>query len=132
VSQAAQRLPGSTSGALDVDTFLETVPEDVRAALQRLREIIAAAAPEAVEAIAYGVPAFKYRGRPLVSFGAGKGHCAFYVQSPPVMDAHRSELKGYDTSAGTIRFQAAEPLPEELVRKLVRARLAETDASARK
>jgi uncharacterized protein YdhG (YjbR/CyaY superfamily) len=132
MSQAARRLPGSTSGSLDVDAFLETLPDDVRAALQRLREVIAAAAPDAVESIAYGVPAFKYRERPLVSFGAGKGHCAFYVQSPPVMDAHRAELKGYDTSAGTIRFQAGEPLPEELVTKLVRERMAETDASARK
>jgi uncharacterized protein YdhG (YjbR/CyaY superfamily) len=135
VSQAAQRLPGSTSGSIEIDAFLATLPADVRAALQRLREVIAAAAPEAVEAIAYGVPAFKYRGRPLVSFGAGKsgkGHCAFYVQSPPVMDAHRPELKGYDTSKGTIRFQADEPLPQELITKLVRARIAETDASARK
>lgn len=134
MSQAAQRLPGSTAGSLDVDAFLATLPDDVRAALQRLRELIAAAAPEAVEAIAYGVPAFKYRGRPLVSFGAGrsgKGHCAFYVQSPPVMDAHRAELRGYDTSKGTIRFPADEPLPEELVTQLVRARMAETDAAAR-
>lgn len=132
MSRAAQRLPGSTAGSVDVDGFLQTLPDDVRAALQRIREVIAAAAPDAVESIAYGVPAFKYRGRPLVSFGAGKGHCAFYVQSPPVMDAHRAELRSYDTSKGTIRFQADEPLPEELVTKLVRARMAETDASASK
>jgi uncharacterized protein YdhG (YjbR/CyaY superfamily) len=132
VSQAAQRLPGSTAGSVDVDGFLETLPDDVRAALQRLREVISEAAPEAVEAIAYGVPAFKYRGRPLVSFGAGKGHCAFYVQSPAVMDAHRDELKGYDTSKGTVRFQAGEQLPTDLVTKLVHARMVETDATARK
>jgi uncharacterized protein YdhG (YjbR/CyaY superfamily) len=132
MSGAGVGAPGSTQGSGDVDAFLAALSNDARTALQRLRKVIAAAAPEAVEAVAYGVPAFKYRGRPLVSFGAGKGHCAFYVQSPPVMDAHRDELKGYDTSKGTIRFQAAEPLPAELVTRLVQARIAETDAAARK
>lgn len=121
-----------TPGSGNIDTFLAGLPDDTRKALQELREVIAAAAPEAVQAISYGVPAFKYRGRPLVSFGAGKsgkGHCAFYVQSPPVMEAHRDELDGYDTSAGTVRFQPDRPLPAELVTKLVRARMAETDAA---
>jgi uncharacterized protein YdhG (YjbR/CyaY superfamily) len=94
-----------------------------------LRRVIAAAAPDAVEAISYGVPAFKYRGRPLVSYGAGKNHCAFYVQSPAVMDAHRHALAGLDTSKGTIRFAHDAPLPEDLVIMLVRARMAETDAA---
>lgn len=125
----ASRGSASTGGRTEVDAFLAALPDDTRTALQRLRELIARAAPEAVETIAYGVPAFKYRGRPLVSFGAGKGHCAFYVQSPAVMDAHRDELQGYDTSKGTIRFVPDGPLPAELVTKLVRARLAETDAS---
>ena len=79
-----------------------------------------------MEGIGYGVPAFKYRGRPLVSFGAAKSHCAFYVQSPAVMDAHKDDLAGYDTSKGTIRFVPDTPLPDELVTKLVRARMAET------
>jgi uncharacterized protein YdhG (YjbR/CyaY superfamily) len=65
-----------------------------------------------------------------VSFGAGKGHCSFYVQSPAVMDAHQGELAGYDTAKGTIRFAPDKPLPASLVRKLVEARIAETDASA--
>jgi uncharacterized protein YdhG (YjbR/CyaY superfamily) len=132
VSQRTEALPGSASGSVEVDAFLGVLPDEARTALEQLRELIAAAAPEAVEDIAYGVPAFKYRGRPLVSFAAGKGHLAFYVQSPPVMDAHRAELKGYDTSKGTIRFQATEPLPEALVTKLVQARMAETDAATNK
>jgi uncharacterized protein YdhG (YjbR/CyaY superfamily) len=111
-----------------VDTFLEALPGDQRGALERLRQTIRAAAPEAVESISYGVPAFKYRGRPLVSFGAARSHCAFYVQSPAVMEAHREELASYDTSKGTIRFAADEPLPEQLVAKLVRARIAETES----
>ena len=111
-----------------IDEYLATVPEGARAALQRLRETIGAAAPEATESINYGVPAFKHRGRPLVSFGAAKNHCAFYVQSPAVMEAYKNELGGYETSKGTIRFPADKPLPAELVRKLVKARIRENDS----
>jgi uncharacterized protein YdhG (YjbR/CyaY superfamily) len=120
----------AASRSVEVDGFLAGLPEDQRQALEALRRTIAAAAPGAVEGIGYGVPAFKYRGRPLVSFGAGKSHCSFYVQSPAVMDAHRDELAGLDTSKGTIRFAPDEPLPAALVTKLVRARIAETDAAA--
>ena len=115
----------------EIDAFLAALPVDVRVALEALRRTIAAAAPDAVEAVADGVPAFRYRGRPLVSFGAGKGHCAFYVQSPAVMEAHGTELEGYDTGKGTIRFAPDRPLPAALVTTLVRARIAETDAAAR-
>ena len=112
----------------EVDAVLDALPSDVRAALEHLRTTIHAATPEATEYIGYGTPAFRYRGKPLVSFGAGKRHCAFYVQSPALMDAHAALLAGRDTSKGTIRFQADVPLPDELVRTLVRARMAETDA----
>jgi uncharacterized protein YdhG (YjbR/CyaY superfamily) len=114
----------------EIDTFLASLPEATREALEGLRRVIASAAPEAVEGIGYGVPAFKYRGRPLVSFGAGKHHCSFYVQSPAVMEAHRDELEAYDSAKGTIRFVPSEPLPAGLVRKLVKARIAETDTAA--
>jgi uncharacterized protein YdhG (YjbR/CyaY superfamily) len=115
--------------ASEVDTFLAGLPAELREALEGLRRTIAKTAPEAVEGIAYGVPAFKYRGRPLVSFGAGKEHCSFYVQSPAVMAAHRDELAGYDTSKGTVRFAPDQPLPAALVKTLVEARIAETDAA---
>ena len=114
----------------EIDTFLAGLPKETREALDDLRRVIAKAAPEAVEGISYGVPAFKYRGRPLVSFGAGKDHCSFYVQSPAVMEAHGDELEGYHTAKGTIRFQPGVPLPAALVTKLVKARIAETDAAA--
>jgi uncharacterized protein YdhG (YjbR/CyaY superfamily) len=116
----------------EIDAFLARLPDEARRALEDLRAVIAAAAPEAVEAIAYGVPAFRYRGRPLVSFGAAKAHCAFYVQSPALMDALRDELAGYDTSKGTIRFLPSAPLPADLVTRLVRGRIAETDAAVRR
>jgi uncharacterized protein YdhG (YjbR/CyaY superfamily) len=115
----------------DIDAFLATLPDDVAAVLEALRATIGAAAPEAVESVSYGVPAFKYRGRPFVSFGAGKNHCSFYVQSPAVMDAHRADLTGYDTSKGTVRFTPDAPPPAELVTKLVRARIAEIDQRTR-
>ena len=113
----------------DVEAFLVSVPADSRSALERLRRTIAAAAPEATEKIGYGVPAFYYQGRPLVSYAAAKNHCSFYVQSPAVMEAHQAELEGYDTSKGTVRFRPEQPLPDALVTKLVKARMAETDAA---
>jgi uncharacterized protein YdhG (YjbR/CyaY superfamily) len=115
----------------EVDTFLAGLAPETRAALEGLRRAIAKAAPDAVEGISYGVPAFKYRGRPLVSFGAGKNHCSFYVQSPAVMDAYGDELARFDTAKGTIRFAPDKPLPAGLVTKLVKARMAETDEAAR-
>jgi uncharacterized protein YdhG (YjbR/CyaY superfamily) len=117
--------------SVDVDAFLAALPPEMRAALENLRRAIRAAAPGAEESINYGVPAFKYRGRPLVSFGAAKSHCSFYVQSPAVMEAHRDELAPYDTSKGTVHFAPDAPLPDALVAKLVRARMAETDATAK-
>ena len=110
-----------------VDDYLATVPEDARAALQRLRETIRSAAPAAAEGISYGVPTFKHHGS-LVSFGAAKNHCAFYVRSPGVMDAHADELEGYDTSKGTLRFTPDKPLPSALVKKLVKARMKENES----
>jgi uncharacterized protein YdhG (YjbR/CyaY superfamily) len=115
----------------EIDAVLAALPEPEREALGALRDVIAAAAPEAVEAISYGVPAFKYRGRPLVSFAAARNHLSFFVQSPAVMEAHRDDVAGFDTSKGTIRFTPQKPIPEELVTKLVRARVAETDAARR-
>jgi len=121
-----------TSTSPEIDAFLGGLPVDARNALEDLRRKIREAAPEAVEAIAYGVPAFKYRGRPLVSFGAGRNHCAFYVQSPAVMDSHRDALASLDTAKGTIRFRPETPLSRDLVTRIVRARMAETDAAARR
>src|SRR5918994_5006527 len=114
------------SRSSEIDTFLADLPREMRGPLEGLRRTIAAAAPDAVEGIGYGNPAFKYRGRPLVSFGAGKNHCSFYVQSPAVMDAYGDELGQFDTAKGTIRFPPDKPLPARLVTKLVKARMAET------
>ncbi|MGZ8614986.1 MAG: iron chaperone [Actinomycetota bacterium] len=113
-----------------VDAFLADLPDEQREALWQLRTLIGGIVPTAVDAISYGVPAFKLHGRPLVSYGAGKAHCAFYLMSTAVMDAHRAELEGYELGKGSIRFQPQAPLPEALVRTLVEARVAELDGVA--
>ena len=105
-----------------IDQFLAALSEDKRAALEKLRRAIQAAAPKAEECISYGVPAFKLDGKLLVAFGAGAKHCAFYPGSFPI-ETHDKELKTYNTSKGTIRFAADKPLPVALVRKLVRTRI---------
>jgi uncharacterized protein YdhG (YjbR/CyaY superfamily) len=115
--------------ASDVGEFLAAVPEEAQATLEGLRTTIRAAVPKATEAISYGVPTFKHQGRPLVGYGATKSHCAFYVMSPEVMRAHAAELEKYDTGKGTIRFPASKPLPAALVRKLIKARIAEIETS---
>jgi len=107
-----------------IDEYLATLSNEKRAALEKLRRAIKAAAPKAEECISYGIPAFRFGGRLLVAFGAAAKHCAFYPGALPVK-AHKGELKSYDTSKGTIRFQADSPLPGTLVRKLVKTRIAE-------
>ena len=109
-----------------IDKYLAALPDDKRAALETLRKTIKAAAPRAEECISYGLPAFRLDGKPLVAFGATANHCAFYPMSSSTVEAHIDALKDYSISKGTIRFQPDRPLPVTLVRKLVKARIAET------
>jgi uncharacterized protein YdhG (YjbR/CyaY superfamily) len=110
-----------------VDEFLATVPEPQRAALEDLRGVIRAAAPDATELINYGVPMFRLNGKNLVSFAAGKDHCSFYVQSPAAMEANAADLQGLRKSKGTVQFTPDKPIPADLVTKLVKARIAENE-----
>ena len=110
-----------------IDEYLAAIRDDQRAALEQLRATIQATAPQAEECISYQLPAFRQDGM-LVAFGATSRHCAFYLMSSSTVEAHQDELRGYDTSKGTIRFPADRPLPEALVRKLIEARLAENAA----
>jgi uncharacterized protein YdhG (YjbR/CyaY superfamily) len=111
-----------------IDDYLAALTADKRAALQKLRKTIKAAAPKAEECISYRLPAFRLNGKPLVAFGAAANHCAFYPMSSSAVEAHKAELKNYSTSKGTIRFQPAHPLPAALVRKLVKHRIRENAA----
>lgn len=110
--------------APNIDAYLAALDDDQRLALERLRRDIRAAARGAEECIAYGVPTFKLDGRMLVSFGAAAKHCSFYPGAAPIAQCRR-DLKAYSLSKGTVRFAADKPLPATLVRKLIRARLAE-------
>ena len=107
-----------------IDDYLATLSDNQRAALAKLRKTITAAAPQAEECISYGIPAFRQNGM-LVGFGATANHCSFFLFSGSTVEAHQEELADHDTSKGTIRFPADKPLPAALVRKLVKARLAE-------
>ena len=110
-----------------IDEYLAPLSNEKRAALEKLRRAIKSAAPKAEECISYQIPAFRLGGRMLVAFGAAAHHCAFYPGAFPV-EAYKDKLKAYDTSKGTIRFQADSPLPATLVRKLVKTRIAERAA----
>ena len=115
----------------DIDEYLATVPEPAHRTLSRIRAAIRAAAPpEATEAISYGMPAFKYKGG-LVAFAAFTNHCSFFPMSSSVIAAFKEELSGYETSKGTIRFPLDKPLPAALVKKLVKARVAQNEAKQR-
>ncbi len=109
------------------DDYLSRLPDDQRAALERLRAVIHAAAPGAEEAINYQIPTFRLNGM-LVGIGARKAHCALYLMSKSTAKQFATELAGYDTSTGTVRFTPGKPLPASLVKKLVKARIAENAA----
>src|SRR5262245_51580207 len=110
-----------------VDHYLAGVSPDKRTALEKLRKDILAAAPGAEECISYQMPAFRLDGRVLVWFGAATKHCSFFPGATPIAKC-KADLKAYSTSKGTIRFAPEKPLPATLVRKLVKARIAEQSA----
>ncbi|HEY8320463.1 MAG TPA: DUF1801 domain-containing protein [Candidatus Baltobacteraceae bacterium] len=110
-----------------VDDYLGAVPPDQRAALEHVRAIVASVAPAAEECIAYDLPSFRVNGKLLLCYGAAKKHCALYIGAEPIR-RHAADLEPYDTAKGTIRFTPSTPLPDALVRKLVRTRLKERTA----
>jgi uncharacterized protein YdhG (YjbR/CyaY superfamily) len=107
----------------DIDDYLSRLSDDKRAALEKLRKAIKAAAPKAEECISYQLPAFRLDGKILVWFGAATNHCSFYPGAYPI-EANKGELVKYKTSKGTIRFDPDSPLPAALVKKLVKSRIA--------
>jgi uncharacterized protein YdhG (YjbR/CyaY superfamily) len=115
----------------NVDEYLAGVPEPARGTLNKIRAAIRSAAPpEATEAISYGMPAFKYNGV-LVWFAAFSNHCSLFPTAA-VIDAFKNELKSFSTSKGTIHFPTDKPLPTALVKKLVKARVAQIDSKKRR
>jgi uncharacterized protein YdhG (YjbR/CyaY superfamily) len=113
-----------------IDAYLAALPPAERAALSTLRKTIRAAAPRATETISYRIPTFEHCG-PLVAFSASTNHCALHLMSPALMRSLAGELAAYEVGTATIRFGADAPLPAALVKKLVRARIAENEQRAK-
>lgn len=107
------------------EDYLAALPDEARAALERLRTVVQTTARGTEECISYGLAAFRYQGRMLVALGATKSYCAFYLMSNQTVKEFATELEGFQTSTGTIRFGPDQRIPVALVRKLVRARMAE-------
>lgn len=117
-------------GPKTVAAYLARVPEPARSTLNRVRVAIRSVVPrQAVEIISYGIPAFKHNGT-LVWFAAFANHCSLFP-TKAVIEAFKKELKGYTLSKGTIQFPIDKPLPATLVKKLVKARLAQLAAKQR-
>jgi uncharacterized protein YdhG (YjbR/CyaY superfamily) len=115
----------------DIDEYLAGVPEPARGTLNKVRAAIRAAVPpEATEAITYRMPTFKYKGS-LVAFAAFKNHCSLFPMSMAVIAAFKDELKGFHTSKGTIHFPLDKPLPAALLKKMVKARVAQNEERKR-
>ncbi len=110
--------------AAEVDRYLSQIDEPSRATLQRLRESILRVIPDAEEGISYGLPAFRLKGKVIAGFAAFKNHLSYLPHSGSVLDQlSDQDLAGYSMSKGALRFPMDQPLPDELVAKLVRTRL---------
>lgn len=116
---------------VSVEAYLAGLPEEPRAALEKLRRAIRAALPEATEGIAWQMPAFRAHGRWLVGYAAFRDHCSFFPMSARVIEDLAAELEPYTTTKGSIHFTLEKPLPAALVKKIVKARLAEVAAVRR-
>lgn len=108
-----------------VRAYFATQPPATRKVLKEIRALIRAAAPTAVEAFSYGIPAFTLDGRPLIYYAGWKQHTSLYPIGEALLNAQRVNSGHYKTATGTIRFPIAEPLPATLVTRLVKGRIAQ-------
>jgi uncharacterized protein YdhG (YjbR/CyaY superfamily) len=115
--------------AAEIDAYLQALEEPKRGTLTRLRETILDILPDAEQGIAYGVPAFKVRGKTIAGFAAFKRHLSYLPHSGSVFPELSAELTGYSTSSGALRFEVDTPLPRLLVQRLIEVRLRQAFAS---
>jgi uncharacterized protein YdhG (YjbR/CyaY superfamily) len=124
---AARRSSAKGSAApKTVDEYLAGVSEPARSTLTKVRAVIRATVPEAIETISYRIPMFKYKGRPLVWFAAFSNHCSLFPGAS-VVEAFKSELKGFAVSKGTLPLPVDKPLSTTLVKKLLKARISQNE-----
>lgn len=131
-SRSTKKTKKKTAGGAEVQAqlraYLAAQPPKVRKSLQAIRGIVRSLAPGAVEVFSYGIPGFRLEGKPLVWYAAWKEHLSLY---PIGGDLVRSlKVEGYKTAKGTIQLPLAEPLPTALVKRLVKARIAQLDTGA--
>ncbi len=121
----------STIAPKNVDEYLAGIPEPSRDTFNKMRAAIRSAVPpQAAEIISYRIPAFKDKGV-LVWFAAFSNHCSLFPTAA-VIEAFKDELKSFSTSKGTIHFPTEKPLPTALVKKLVKARVAQNESKKRR
>jgi len=116
----------------DVDDYLAAVPEPQKTTLEAVRATLAALLPEAEQGIAYGVPCFKEGGAGVAGFASYKNHCTYLPMSGSITTELADELSGFVTAKGSVQFPIDEPLPADLISRLVEARLREIAASGRR
>ena len=106
-----------------VNKYISNLPVEQQIALERVRQIIKNTVPEAQEYLSYKMPAYHFHGM-IGGFAAFKNHCSFFPWDSKTIDVFKDELTGFKTSAGTIQFTPEKPLPEELLQKILRYRVA--------
>lgn len=115
----------SGMAAKTVDEYIAGTPEPARSTLKHIRAVIKSVVPkETTEVISYRIPMFKYNGM-LVGYAAFSKHCSLFPTGSGVIEKFSKELKGYRTSRGTIQFPSDKPLPDALLRKIVKQRVKE-------
>ena len=115
-----------TTKANNIDEYISSFPNEVQAILQQFRKVIKEASPEAEEGIGYGIPAYKLNGFPLVYFAAYKNHIGFYA-TPTGHSEFAEELLKYKQGKGSVQFPIDQPMPFELISKIVKFRGIITD-----
>lgn len=110
------------------EAYLQTLNPDQQEILRHLRTLIRESVPEGEECISYSLPAFRYRGKILIGYGASAQHCALYLFSSLILPQFKSELEGFDVSKGTLRFQPESPPSKSLVQALIQAKIQEIAA----